>query len=560
MRRSIAILATLVSVSWLTVVGAAFAASAPQAGTFKPDQDGFIQNWLVLDPIRLTGIQHTEQGIKSIVSRDSFKDLLTASPKAGDSVSIEGANYVWQVVSTRGYVIDLTGYAAKQNKPVLNVIFWGIAYVTSSEEVKDARLAIGSDDSSVWWVNGKEVIGAYGVRQTATDDNVSKRLTLNKGVNVVRFAVIQGDGPGDCCVRFYDARQKPISNLSISLVPPTASLQAQPAAEPNAPTAAQPSARRGGRAVRAPGPINLADMRIRDICILPDPATKTYYMVGPGGRGIVQYTSKDLKVWEGPRPIYTPEPNVWGNIRTGGIWAPEIHKYKGKYYLFFTFNSGTPLPDPNPSTKPPLSQRPLVYRGSTIAVSDSPTGPFTVMQNHAIPPSDMMTLDGTLFVEDGQPYMVFAHEWVQITTGTIEAIKLKDDLSTAIDKPFLIFKSSDAPWAKVQPEGCIVTDGPFFRKSKSGKLFMVWSSFDGQQRYNVGLAISASGRLAGPWTHQAEALFVDNGGHPMVFETFEGKLMLVFHWPNGPAAQPRIFELEDTGETLKVLNEFTGNP
>ena len=204
--------------------------------------------------------------------------------------------------------------------------------------------------------------------------------------------------------------------------------------------------------------------------------------------------------------IYTPEPNVWGTIRTAGIWAPEIHKYKDKHYLFFTFNSQTPLPDQNQPSKPPLSQRPLVYRGSTIAVSDSPTGPFKVMQNHSIPPSDMMTLDGTLFVEDGQPYMVFSHEWVQITTGTIEAIKLKDDLSAAIDKPFLIFKSSDAPWAKVQPEGCIVTDGPFFRKSKSGKLFMVWSSFDGRQRYNVGLAISPSGKLAGPWTHQAEAL------------------------------------------------------
>ena len=87
-------------------------------------------------------------------------------------------------------------------------------------------------------------------------------------------------------------------------------------------------------------------------------------------------------------------------------------------------------------------------------------------------------------------------------------------------------------------------------------------SDDAQQRYNVGLAISASGKLAGPWTHQPEALFVDNGGHPMVFETFEGKLMLLFHAPNNDPAngRPRIFELEDTGETLKVVKEFTGKP
>ena len=142
--------------------------------------------------------------------------------------------------------------------------------------------------------------------------------------------------------------------------------------------------------------------------------------------------------------------------------------------------------------------------------------------------------------------------------GTIEAIKLKPDLTGSIDKPFLVFKSSDAPWAKVQVEGGTVTDGPYLRKSKSGKLFMVWSSFDEQERYNVGLAISDSGKLAGPWRHEPNALFVENGGHPMLFQTFEGQLMLLFHAPNNnPANRPRIFRVEDTGDSLKVLQEFT---
>jgi len=69
-------------------------------------------------------------------------------------------------------------------------------------------------------VYGQEVIHAFGVRQTSTDDNVSKRITLKKGMNVLRFAVIQGDGPADCCARFIDARQKPITGLTVMLVPP----------------------------------------------------------------------------------------------------------------------------------------------------------------------------------------------------------------------------------------------------------------------------------------------------------------------------------------------------
>ena len=44
----------------------------------------------------------------------------------------------------------------------------------------------------------------------------------------------------------------------------------------------------------------------------------------------------------------------------------------------------------------------------------------------------VMTLDGTLFVDaGGKPWLVYAHEWVQIGDGTIEAMPLKDDLSAA---------------------------------------------------------------------------------------------------------------------------------
>jgi len=63
------------------------------------------------------------------------------------------------------------------------------------------------------------------------------------------------------------------------------------------------------------GIINLDSLRWRDMCVLPDPASKTYYMVGPGGRNVRCYTSKDLKNWEGPKMIYTAPQDVWGDIQ-----------------------------------------------------------------------------------------------------------------------------------------------------------------------------------------------------------------------------------------------------
>jgi arabinan endo-1,5-alpha-L-arabinosidase len=135
---------------------------------------------------------------------------------------------------------------------------------------------------------------------------------------------------------------------------------------------------------------------------------------------------------------------------------------------------------------------------------------------------------------------------------------LEEDLSETVGEPTRLFDGSDAVWSRKSPQyGCHVTDGPYLYKSKSGKLFMLWTS-GGYTGYTQGIAISPSGKLAGPWEQQAEPLYKEDGGHGMLFTTFDGKLMMVLHSPNGRSARPRIFEMEDMGETLKVVAEFTG--
>ena len=54
-------------------------------------------------------------------------------------------------------------------------------------------------------------------RQTVIDDGVSKRVTLHKGRNVIRAAIVNGGGATDFCARFLDANDKPITNLKVSL-------------------------------------------------------------------------------------------------------------------------------------------------------------------------------------------------------------------------------------------------------------------------------------------------------------------------------------------------------
>lgn len=307
------------------------------------------------------------------------------------------------------------------------------------------------------------------------------------------------------------------------------------------------------------GKRSLSDVRLRDVCILADEKTRTYYAVAatrapdkPGFRnaGVQAYTSKNLVSWEGPIVIFQAPDDLWGDVAIKSVWAPELHAYKGKYYLFLTFDTDSKLAEQW------RDWLPRVRRGSQVLVSDSPLGPFKPFQSRSTTPVDMMTLDGTLWVEDGLPYMVFAHEWVQLTDGTIEFVKLKDDLSETIGEPKRIFRGSDAPWARKSPEwGCWVTDGPYLYRSKSGKLFMIWSSFS-NTGYTTGVAISDSGKLAGPWRQQAEPVFSADGGHAMIFKRFDGQLMMVLHSPNKQTERARLFEMEDTGETLRVKSTF----
>lgn len=216
----ISILTTIIAAAFVGYLAGATEPAASKTAAFTTDADGFITNWLVLEPIRLDNLQHTEPVVRAIVEREDLKELLTALPKAGDKITLRNENCQWRSVAAKDYLVDLTAFATENQKPNVSVIFYGVAYVNAPEEMKDARLAIGSDDDSIWWLNGRQVIAAFGVRQTSTDDNVSKRLNLRKGVNILRFSVVQGDGPSGCCARFYDDKQEPITNLSVSLDPP----------------------------------------------------------------------------------------------------------------------------------------------------------------------------------------------------------------------------------------------------------------------------------------------------------------------------------------------------
>jgi hypothetical protein len=115
--------------------------------------------------------------------------------------------------------VNLYHFAHAFDRPTSNVLFWAVTQVDSPREMRDVRLAVGSNAASIWWLNGEEVIGLYGDRQTVIDDGVSKRVTLTKGLNAIRAAVINAGGATDFCARFLDAQDNPVRDIVVRLSP-----------------------------------------------------------------------------------------------------------------------------------------------------------------------------------------------------------------------------------------------------------------------------------------------------------------------------------------------------
>jgi len=188
----------------------------PKTPTRATDAAGFLQRWLVLEPIRVTG-QLTDSAVQAAVKTESFPNQLTVIPHDGDTVTAGDAQLAWHAVDSIKYNVNLFHFAYGLGKPTSNVLFWAVTVVNVPREMSSVRLAIGSNAASVWWVNGEEVISLYNDRQTVIDDGVSNRLTLLKGPNVVRAVIINAGGATDFCARFLDADNNPIKGITVSL-------------------------------------------------------------------------------------------------------------------------------------------------------------------------------------------------------------------------------------------------------------------------------------------------------------------------------------------------------
>ncbi len=195
-----------------------FSSTTPGQDAAKPDEQGFIRRWMLLEPIHCdirSNVVFTDTYLRDAFARNYFSNQQTILPKNGQKVKAGKQTLTWHALDSENYNVKLFRFADLLKKQTYGVLFWAVTTIDSPCDMTNVRLAAGSNGASMWWLNGEEALLLSGDRRMVEDDGVSPRLTLRKGRNVLRCAVINGPGLSDFCVRFIDENGKPVTNLEI---------------------------------------------------------------------------------------------------------------------------------------------------------------------------------------------------------------------------------------------------------------------------------------------------------------------------------------------------------
>ncbi|MBQ0094172.1 MAG: acetylxylan esterase [Bacteroidaceae bacterium] len=219
------------------------------AAPATPDEKGFIRRWSLLEPINKPNSGNTvftDSYILAELTKEYFPgQFANAAPVIGSTVEVESEapraggrgfggfggqqqaqpaapatvkqTLKWHAIDSKLFNIKLIRFAkgVREDKNGYGLIFNAVTVINCDQDMT-VFLAAGSNASSIWWVNGEKVLTLQADRRMVADDGMSQRITLKKGKNIVRAAVINGPGMSDMCCRFYNEDGSIVKNITIT--------------------------------------------------------------------------------------------------------------------------------------------------------------------------------------------------------------------------------------------------------------------------------------------------------------------------------------------------------
>ena len=210
------------------------------------------------------------------------------------------------------------------------------------------------------------------------------------------------------------------------------------------------------------------------------------------------YSTEDMQKWTDHGSVLKPTDFEWG---VGEAWASQVIEHEGKFYYYTTVQAGEP------------------YNSKVIgvAVSDSPTGPFTDAIGKPLITDEMTSNGARGWWNDIDPTFIMDEEgqaWLSWGNGTCFLARLKPNLIELAGE----IETVDLP---------LFVEGPWLHQR--GDLYYLTYASMGEGRETISYATAPS--MEGPWTPQGELTGMAENSftiHPGIVE-FNGSWYLFYH-------------------------------
>ena len=262
-----------------------------------------------------------------------------------------------------------------------------------------------------------------------------------------------------------------------------------------------------------------------------------YYYTHTTGRNITIWKTDNIAnlITAEKKVVWTPPPT---GEYSKEIWAPEIHFLNGKWYVYFSADSGRNI-----------NHRVYVIENS----SKDPMQGEWVMKGKLKTPEDKWSIDGSLFENKGQMYFIWSG-WQGDVNGEqdIYIAKMSNPWTitgnrTLISKPTFDWEKHGDLKSSDNPPHVNVNEGPEVLKH-GNKLYLIYSvSGCWTDYYALGMSTaSANANLmnASSWTKYEKPVFkqtpekgVFAPGHNSFFKSPDGKEDWILYHANSKPGQ-----------------------
>lgn len=270
--------------------------------------------------------------------------------------------------------------------------------------------------------------------------------------------------------------------------------------------------------------------------------TNYYYTHTLGNRIALWKTSNVSRLAQAQQStVFQPTP---GTPNSRNIWAPELHRLNGKWYLYYTAGSG-----------PDSTQRLWVSENSS---ADPLTSTWIDKGRIFAPGADFWAIDGTVLEHNGNHYLIWSgRPNLSMQNQNLYIARMSNPWT--LEGEAVMISQPELSWER---NGGPVNEGPQVLKNSEGRVFVVYSASGcWTDDYALGLLSLKEGGNplnASDWTKSSQPVFTKapqnnafGPGHNAFFTSRDGSEQWIIYHANSNSG-------EGCGEKRNIrIQEYT---